>query len=125
MLRVLLLTPEISVEGFALGWYRAPLALMHPASGWCGADADVYNQRLKEAAFGEIADQAEVGGEEIVAGEGWKWGPADLIEDAVVEVALEVVDDEELQVDGAAVAVLVAYTGYATANGGGDAQLFI
>ncbi len=80
---------------------------------------------LEETAFGEVADEAEVGGEEVVGGESREWGPADFVEDAVVEVAVEVVDDEELQVDGAAVAVLVADAGYAAAYCGGDAQLFV
>ena len=49
----------------------------------------------------------------------------DGVEDAVVEFAGEVADGEELQVDGAAVAIAVADLGDAGADDGGDAEFFV
>ena len=80
---------------------------------------------LEEFAFGEVADEAEVGGEEVVAGEGGEGRPADVVEDAVFEVPGEVVDEEELEVDGASVAIAVAEGGDPGADGGVDAEFFV
>ena len=77
---------------------------------------------LKELAAGEVFDEVAVGGEEVVVGEIFEAGPNHLGEDAVLEVAGEVADGEELEVDGAAVAVVVAEMGDAGADGGFDGQ---
>ncbi len=80
--------------------------------------------RLEQLAFGEVADKAEVGGEEVEGGQGGERSPVHGVEDAVGELAGELSYGEELQVDGAAVAVAVADLGDARADGGGDAELF-
>jgi hypothetical protein len=80
---------------------------------------------LEKPSLGEVADETVVGGEEVVAGERREGSPLNIIEDAVVQVAVELIDDEELQVDGASVAVFVADAGDAAADGCGDAELFI
>ena len=81
--------------------------------------------RLEEFAVGEVADEVEVGGEEVVGRGGWRRGPEHVLEDAVDELAAELADEEELDFDGAAVAVGVADGGDAVADGGGDAELFV
>ena len=80
---------------------------------------------LQQPPFSQVADQAKVGSEEVVAGEGRKRSPLHVIEDAVVQVAIELVDDEELEVDGASVAVLVADARHAPPDGCGDAELLV
>ena len=81
--------------------------------------------RLEELAHGEVADEVEVGGEEVEGGELAEWGPLEGVEDAVVQLAGEGVDDEELQVDGATVAIVVAELGDAAADDGADAELLV
>lgn len=66
-----------------------------------------------------------VGGEEVEVGEGVERGPADFVVDAVGELALEAADGEELEIDGAAVAVVVADVGDEGADGGVDAEFFV
>ena len=73
---------------------------MEPGNGRVG---------VQQLAFGEVADQAEVGGEEVVGGQRAQRSPADFVEDAVVDFAGELADHEELKVDGAAVAIAMAY----------------
>ena len=79
---------------------------------------------LEQFAGGEVADEAAVCGEEFVGGEVLKADPANLLVDLVVDRAGELVDSKELQVDGAAVAVVVADAGDGLANGGLDAEFF-
>jgi hypothetical protein len=81
--------------------------------------------RLQQLAVGEVADKGEVGGEEVVFGKFGERAPEHLLEDAVVELALEVADEEELDLDGTAVAVGVVNDGDALADGGIDAELFL
>ncbi len=80
---------------------------------------------LEEFAVGEVADEGQVGGEEVEVGEAGDGGPLHLLEDAVGELAVVVEDGEELDFDGAAVAVVVADGGDAGADGGVDAELFV
>jgi hypothetical protein len=84
-----------------------------------------FPRSLEQFAFGEIADEAEVGGKEVVVGQEGERGPADVVKDAVFDVAGKGVDLEKLQVDGAPVAVLVLDVSYAGTDGGGDAELFV
>jgi len=51
-----------------------------------------------------------------------KADPADLLVDLVVDFAGELVDGEELQVDGASMAVVVADVGHGRSNGCLDAK---
>ena len=80
---------------------------------------------LEEFAVGEVADEGEVGGEEVVVGEGGEGGPEHVLEDAVDGLSLEVADEEEFDFDGSAVAVGVADGGDARSDGGVDGQLFV
>ena len=81
--------------------------------------------QLKQLSFGEVADQAQVGGQEVEARQLRQRGPAHIVEDAVLDVAGKLAHHEELKVDGAAVAVFVADLGDAAADDGGDAELFV
>lgn len=76
-------------------------------------------------AVGEVADEAEVGSEEIVVGECGKGSPAHVVEDLVFEGAVELVDDEKFEADGSAVAVGVANLGDAATDLGVDAEFFV
>src|SRR3569623_2047551 len=63
---------------------------------------------LQEFAGGEVFDEAAVGGEELVVGKFFELHPFELVEDFVLEFAFERGDCVELEVDGTAVAVVVA-----------------
>ncbi len=52
-------------------------------------------------------------------------GPAEVVEDPIGELALEAVDGEELQIDRAAVAVVVSDMSDADADGSADAEFFV
>ena len=80
---------------------------------------------LEELAFGKIADQAEIGCEEIVLGKVADIDPAHLIEDVVLDFACEFADGKKLQVDGTAVTVIMADAGNGRADNGLNAQLFV
>ncbi len=91
----------------------------------CAAKMGHSVHGLEQFAFGEVADEGEVGGEEVVGGECRDGAPKHLVEDAVIQVAGEGGDSEELDFDGAAIAVGVADRGDAAADGGRDAKLFV
>ena len=80
---------------------------------------------LQEPAFSQIPDKPKISREEVVPGQRRERCPLDVVEDAVIQVAVEPVDDEELQVDGASVAVFMTDTSNAAADGGDDAQLLV
>ena len=79
----------------------------------------------QELAGGEVADEIAVGGDEVVLGQVAQGAPADVLEDEVGDLAAVFLDQEELQVDGAAAAVVVADVGDARADGGVDVELFL
>ena len=87
-----------------------------------------YEQRweLKKFAVGEVADEVEVGGEEVVVGETDDGAPEHLLEDGDVvgEFAEIFADAEELDLDGTAVAIGVADRSDVVADGGVDAEFF-
>src|ERR1035437_591496 len=80
---------------------------------------------LEQLAFGEIADEAEVGGEEVVGGQRAQGRPADFVEDAVVDLAGEFLYREKLEVDGASVAIPVPYLRDPGTDDGGDAEFLV
>jgi len=80
---------------------------------------------LEQLAGGEVFDEIAVGGEEVVAGQIFELDPLDLLEDAVFDLAGELFDGEELEIDGAAVAVVVADVGDPGADLSGDTELLI
>ncbi len=80
---------------------------------------------LQEFAVGEVADEGQVRGEEVVLREPGERGPEHLLEDAVDGVALEFANEEELDFDGSAVAVGMADGGDERADGGVDRELFV
>lgn len=80
---------------------------------------------LQELAAGEVANQRQVGGEEVEFGEFTEIDPAHLIVDLVLNFAGEFAYREELQIDRSAVTVIVAYAGDGGTNDGGDAQFFV
>ncbi len=70
-------------------------------------------------------DQSEVGNEKVERGQVGECAPAHVEEDAVHQVAREMVDREELDFDGRAVAIAVPHGGEAAADGGVDAEFLI
>jgi len=80
---------------------------------------------LQQLPGGQVADQVAVGGKEIVAGQVVEPDPANLLIDVVDDFARELVHREELQIDSAAVTVVMADSGDARANGGGYAELLV
>jgi hypothetical protein len=80
---------------------------------------------LEKSPFSQIANKPKIRSEEIIASKRRQRSPLHIIEDAVVQVSIELVDDEELQVDRPAVAVLMADAGHAPANGCGDTELLV
>ena len=81
--------------------------------------------RLEKFAGGEVADKAAVGGEELVLGKFLKLDPFELVEDFVLEFAFERRHGEELQVNGASVAVVVPDVGNPGPDLCADAQFFL
>ena len=80
---------------------------------------------LEKPTFRQIANEPKIRGEKVVAGKGRQRSPLHVVEDAVVQVTVELVDDKELQIDRAAIAVFVADAGDAAPNRGGDAELLV
>ncbi len=80
---------------------------------------------LQQFALGEVADEAAVCDEEVVAGQVFEFDPADFFENLIFDFVAEFVDGEELQIDGAAVAVVVADMGDFVADGGVDTEFFV
>jgi hypothetical protein len=93
-------------------------------AGIAGAQACGNGRKLEEFAFGQVLNEGEVGGEEVVVREAGDGAPEHLVEDVVDHLLIEVGDGEELDFDGAAVAVGVTDGGDEWANGGSDAELF-
>jgi len=80
---------------------------------------------LKQFSRGQIADQVSIRGEKVKARQFPQRNPAQIVENAVLDFALEGMYGEELQIDGAAAAVVVAEMRDACADGGVDAELFL
>ncbi len=80
---------------------------------------------LEKSPFSQIADKPKIRSKEVIPGKRGQRSPLHIIEDAVVQVAVELVDDEELQVDRASVPVFMADAGHAATDGCGDAELFV
>ena len=76
-------------------------------------------------ARGQIAYKPAVGCQKVVAGQIFELGPAHLLKDAVHNLPGELVHREELQVDCAAMAVIVANVRDAAADGGLDAKFLV
>jgi hypothetical protein len=83
------------------------------------------NLKLEQFAGREVADQAAVGGEEFVVGEFIKFDPLELMKDLILEFALEGAHCEELQVNCAAMTVIMPDVRDARSNYGVNAQLFL
>jgi hypothetical protein len=80
---------------------------------------------LEKPSFSQITDKPKIGSQKVVPSQRRQRSPLHIIEDAVVQVSVELVDNEELQVDSPAVAVLVADAGHAATDGCGDAELLV
>jgi hypothetical protein len=80
---------------------------------------------LKQFAFGQVADEAAVGGEEVEGRQVFEGRPAEIVEDAVFDFAVEGMHREKLQIDCASVAVGVTDAGDPRADFGANAQFFI
>ncbi len=80
---------------------------------------------LEQLARGEVADEAAVSGEEVVFRQIFKPGPPDLVKDAILNLAREFMDGKELQVDCAAMAVVMTDVGDPRTNGCLDAEFFV
>jgi hypothetical protein len=90
-----------------------------------GAGSAESRSALKQLAGGEVFDEVAVGGEEVVGRQVFELDPLELMEDAVLELATELVHSEELEVDGAAMAIIVADVGDVNADFGGDAEFLV
>lgn len=88
----------------------------------CCADFAQYSEQL---AFGEIADEAEVGGQKVVFRQLPELHPSYLVEDMVLNFAREFAHREELQVHGAAMAVIVADMGDGRSDDRSDSQFLV
>ena len=80
---------------------------------------------LEQLAGGEVADEAAVGGQEVVIWQVFEFGPADFLVDVVDDFPGELVNGEELEIDGAAMAVVVADVGDMGADNGGYAEFLV
>ncbi len=80
---------------------------------------------LKQPSLRQIANQPKVSGQKVIPGQGRQRSPLHVVEDAVVQVPIELVDDEELQVDSATIAVLMADAGDPAPDGCRDAELLV
>jgi hypothetical protein len=80
---------------------------------------------LKQLARGQIPDQPPVGREKFVLGKFFELDPFELMEDFVLEFAFEGRHGEELQIDGAPMAVIMSNVGYARTDSGANAELFL
>lgn len=80
---------------------------------------------LEELSGGKVADQSAVGGQELVGHKVFEPDPAELFKDAVLELAGKLMDSEELEVDSAAMAIIVADAGDKGTDGGLDAEFFV
>lgn len=80
---------------------------------------------LKELAGGEVANEFAIRGEKVELGQGVEWRPAEIVIDAVGEFALKAAHGEELKVDGATVAVIVANVCDQCADSGVNADFLI
>ncbi len=80
---------------------------------------------LQQSPFSQIANKPKVGREEVISRQRRQRSPLHVVEDAVTQVPVELVDDEELQVNRAPVAVFVANPGHAPADSRGDAELLV
>jgi len=85
----------------------------------------VQKAGLKQLSGGKIANQSAVGSKKIVAWQIFKAHPFELGKDLVLEFAFKGVDCKKLQIDGAAVAIVMADVCDAPANGGFDSELFV
>lgn len=79
----------------------------------------------EQFAGGKVFDEAAVGSKEVVRGEFFELDPLELVKDFVFEFAFERGNSIELQVDSAAMAVVVADVGDVGTDGGADAELFV
>jgi hypothetical protein len=84
-----------------------------------------HRDRIQQLARGQVADQGTVGGQELVAGKVFEPDPADLVIDAVSISPAELMHGKELQIDGAAMAIVVADAGDAGADGRANAEFFV
>jgi hypothetical protein len=80
---------------------------------------------LEELACGKIADEATIGGEEVVFRQFLELHPFELLEDLVLEFALERGNGEEPQVNGSAMAVVVPDMGDMLSDRRADAEFFL
>lgn len=60
-----------------------------------------------EPSFGQIVDESAIRGEKVISGEGLERDPAKVIENAIYEFSLELINGEELQIDCTAVSIIV------------------
>jgi hypothetical protein len=99
---------------------------IRPIDLFCGCVAAPENgSGLEQLAASQILDQAPVGGQEVVVGEIFEARPHHLGEDTVLQVAPEIADGEELQVDRPAMAIVVPDVGDLRPDLRLDAQLFV
>jgi hypothetical protein len=80
--------------------------------------------QLQQLAGGEVADEAAIGGEKFVIRKLGELDPAHLLVDLVVDFAGEFAHREELQIDGAAAAIVMANARDGRSYFSADAQLF-
>ena len=100
----------------------------HDACDAVGDDAGQMTVQLKaiseQLPVRQVANQPAVGGQEVEGRELFELGPAHLVIDAVLHLAAELVHGEKLQVDCAAMAIVVPNMGDTRPDHRLDAQLF-
>jgi hypothetical protein len=84
----------------------------------------LHSRQLKQFACRQVLNEISIGCEEIVPGEIFKLDPADLLVNLVIDLAREFIHCKELQVDGAAVSVVVPYARHRCTNQRCDSELF-
>src|SRR5262249_55913183 len=78
----------------------------------------------EQFASSEVADEAAISGEEIVARQVAETTPAHIVEDVIGDFAFEMVNGEELQIDRTAIAVGMPYMSDSGSDGGGNTKFF-
>ena len=80
---------------------------------------------LEQLALRQVFDQPAVGDQEVVIWQLFQFDPAHIFEDAILDFAAKLIDCKELQIDCAAMPVVVANMRYARPDRCLDAQFFI
>jgi hypothetical protein len=79
---------------------------------------------LEELSFGQIVDEAAIGGQEVVGGKVFERHPTEIVEDAIFDFTFEGMHGEKLQIDRATTAIVVMDADDVSADSSGNAKFF-